>query len=219
MRWSTAVEYTGNWHNGMPYGEGVMTFKGLSFRGKWSDPMVRGTEEVLKARLQGLNDWLLANNEGYRKTYTVWLWYVQRQLPEPKLSTLSNDQLSQLLTVKIAAIRYLLSAAEEAILKQPQDCHFIRNEDYIGCVKAGRPHGIGRKTYIGNCFYEGEWVDGVLHGAGVYQWNGQKRRMAFFRVGKLHGLTVLTEKGNTSFSKWIEGQEVAKITEAFPRLN
>jgi hypothetical protein len=144
---------------------------------------------------------------------------VQRQLPELKLQTLSEDQLNRILTVKIAAIGYLLSAAEEAIMKQPQDCHFIRNENYIGCVKAGKPHGIGRKMYIGSCFYEGEWVDGIMHGAGVYQWNKQKRRMGFFRVGKLHGLTVLTEKENTTFSKWIDGQEVGKITEALPRLS
>ena len=209
MTWSGGVQYTGNWQEGMPKGEGTMTFQGCSFQGNWSNPGSVGTEEVVKAQLQGLEEWLQACNEGYCKLYTVWLWYIQRKLPEGSITQLSNDQLYRLLESKIKAIRFVVSSTE--VLQKPADCNLVRNSSYIGSTKEGLPHGIGRKAFNGGCFYEGEWVDGLMHGVGVYQWTEQKKRIGLFKQGKCHGLSAFLDKGINTYSLWVNGKEVRTL--------
>lgn len=67
MQWSETVSYEGYWDRGMPTGEGTMTIDGHIFQGIWSDENAEGSAEVLEARLEGLEDWLQAYNEGYCK--------------------------------------------------------------------------------------------------------------------------------------------------------
>ena len=211
MTWSGGVQYTGNWQEGMPKGEGTMTFQGCSFQGNWSNPGSVGTEEVVKAQLQGLEEWLQACNEGYCKLYSVWLWYIQRKLPEGSITQLSNDQLYRLLELKIKAIRLLLAQGTEAFQTSPELCHFSAANGYFGCTQEGLPHGIGRKAFNGGCFYEGEWVDGLMHGVGVYQWTEQKKRIGLFKQGKCHGLSAFLDKGINTYSLWVNGKEVRTL--------
>jgi len=67
MRWSEAVEYRGNWSDNLPIGEGIMTVGSHVFQGTWKDATAEGDAEVLEARLEGLENWLQAYNEGYCK--------------------------------------------------------------------------------------------------------------------------------------------------------
>lgn len=219
MRWNELVEYTGTWREGLPKGEGKMTFEGHVFQGVWEDAQAAGSIEVLEIGLDSLEPWLEAYNEGYCKAYLVWLWYLQRGRSEPEAQILTEIQLYQILERKTQAIHTLMEAADLAIQKHPETLRFHTSNGYFGSARDGKPHGIGRKVFNASCFYEGEWADGQMSGAGVYQWNAQKVRKGFFKQGKFDGLTALISQGNTTFSWWQDGKEVRPLVLPSPSLS
>lgn len=77
---------------------------------------------------------------------------MQRQSPEICLADLSNTQLYQAFQLKISAIIFLLLKGEKAYSLRQDSCHFHRVNGYFGTVKDGKPHGIGKKSFLGSCF-------------------------------------------------------------------
>ena len=201
MQWSGEVCYSGRWQQGLPHGHGTMLFEGKSFEGLWTHPEISGFSEVIEAGLDSLEAWLQAYNEGYCKSHIVWLWYNQRHPPDSPFDQSETD-----LDIKLQAIRLLLAEGE----KQSSESGFYRGNGYFGCVKEGVPHGIGRKSYNGTCFYEGEWADGLKHGVGVYYWNPSNYRKSYFKQGKVDGISVSVSQGTKTISEWVDEKEVRR---------
>lgn len=59
---------------------------------------------------------------------------------------------------------------------------------YAGAMKDGRPHGHGRLERRGGEVFEGEWVAGVLHGAGMHLDALGNRYQGAFENGRPHGV-------------------------------
>ena len=189
MKWGEQAEYIGNWELGVPKNEGKMTYKGYNFQGIWSDSSISGSVDVLTVELDGLQAWLQAFNEGYCKTYTVWLWYVHHKRPG-NASFQGTDQ--QVLVQKAKIIHELLLQAEKAMQKSTT-CRFTKNDDYFGCMSDGKAHGLGRRRFAGDCYCEGEWRNGQIHGVGVYQWGPSRRKVGVFSDGRLIDTPILIE--------------------------
>lgn len=149
----------------------------------------------------------------------MWLWYARRGAFQLEAQILTDVQLYQMLESKIKAIRTLLVAAEQAMQKHPEKLRFQASNGYFGCMIEGRPHGIGRKTFNGSCFYESEWTNGHMNGAGACYWSAQKVRKGFFKEGKFDGLTVLISQGNTTCALWQDGKEVRPLPFTPPSLS
>ena len=129
----------------------------------------------------------------------------------------TDEELYMMLERKLQAIQFLLT--ELAVQKKREKCHIESSNGYLGCVREGKPHGIGRKTFNASCFYEGEWAEGNMHGIGTYHWSAQKVRKGFFKQGKPDGLTVLISQGKATYGWWEEGKEVRSLSFTPPSLS
>lgn len=77
---------------------------------------------------------------------------------------------------------------------------YLRGQ-YIGECRDNMAHGRGRA--VGEDIYEGDFIQGVLHGHGVYIWYDGDRFVGQFRNGRIHGNGVLIKKnGERQAGRW-----------------
>lgn len=79
------------------------------------------------------------------------------------------------------------------------------NGQYKGQCKNGKANGRG--SSVGIDAYEGEFVDGVIHGQGTYIWKDGDRFVGNFQGGKPHGRGMMIYRdGARESGLWEYGQ-------------
>lgn len=69
----------------------------------------------------------------------------------------------------------------------------------------------GRGKAVGKDIYEGDFVQGVLHGHGTYIWHDGDRFVGQFRNGRIHGNGVLIKKnGSRQAGYWENNQWIGE---------
>lgn len=82
-------------------------------------------------------------------------------------------------------------------------------------------HGQG-KLYnaVHNYSYEGEWMNNMKHGEGIYTYNEGSRYKGQYANDNKHGLgAYLFEDGKIYFGDWKEGQMSGQGTMIYPNLD
>lgn len=83
------------------------------------------------------------------------------------------------------------------------------NGRYNGQCGNNKAHGQGRSVGIDT--YEGEFVDGIVHGHGTYIWADGDRYVGNFQGGKPHGRgTMIYRDGTRESGLW----EYGKLTQS-----
>ncbi|OQW94355.1 MAG: hypothetical protein BWK79_06315 [Beggiatoa sp. IS2] len=82
------------------------------------------------------------------------------------------------------------------------------NGQYSGQCNNNKAYGMGRSVGIDT--YEGEFVDGAVHGHGTYIWADGDRYVGNFQGGKPHGRgTMIHRDGTRESGSW----EYGKLTQ------
>ena len=79
-------------------------------------------------------------------------------------------------------------------------------QEYIGSMRAGKPHGWGVLTSSDGRRYEGGFRDGEMHGSGVFRWDNGDRYEGQWRNGQPHGQGMArTSSGDRYEGQWRYG--------------
>tara|TARA_Y100000310_G_scaffold277399_1_gene295116 strand:- start:577 stop:1131 length:555 start_codon:yes stop_codon:yes gene_type:complete len=89
--------------------------------------------------------------------------------------------------------------------KSPLQTLHLNGDHYIGQTSGGLPHGKGAmKFFNGPAFYQGDFLNGEMHGIGTYIWSANPTPDFYtgeFSNGKFHGQGTYT---------WIIDGEISK---------
>lgn len=205
MSWSTGKVYEGNWSDGKPEGTGTMQLAGgKRFTGNWEQFDYMGSEDVLQCQLASVEKWLEAMNDGY-----IWLWYIARcKLVEVEADPYSRSILS-FNDSQIFAIHYMISVLESSFSRVETRPHSMKQQypgmrTYIGCHNLEKPDGVGKYVFGPQCWYEGEFSNGVMQGLGIHHWPGKVVR-GWWRQGVLDGYGDIEDKQGYRKVQWSQG--------------
>lgn len=208
MLWSAGKVYEGNWSEGRPEGRGTMQLvDGNRFTGNWMQFDYIGSEDVLTCQLASVGKWLQAMNDGY-----IWLWYsIRSQRLEIEADPYSRGVIS-LEERQIFAIHYMVSMLENSFSQAEIRLHSIKKQfpgmkTYIGCHSFEKPDGVGKYVFGPQCWYEGEFSNGLMQGLGIHHWPGKVVR-GWWRQGLLDGYGDIEDRQGYRKVQWSQGREV-----------
>lgn len=209
MRWSTGNTYAGNWSSGRPMGTGTMELtNGKQFTGNWENHNYAGSKDVALCQLASVGKWLQAMNDGY-----IWLWYNSSLfLPSQQLD-LEPDPYSRTIPAlddhQIFAIRYMVDMLEKSFSHEEIRPHSMKQQQglktYVGCHTSEQPDGVGKIIFGLDCWYEGEFSNGVMQGLGIYRWPGKVVR-GWWRNGMLDGYGDIEDRQGYRKAQWSQGR-------------
>lgn len=83
----------------------------------------------------------------------------------------------------------------------------VDGSEYLGDLRDGKSHGMGRRTYRNGDVYEGGWSAGLRHGQGKLAYSDGSTLQGEFRDGKIYtGSGARQSKaGNIQQGNWING--------------
>ena len=89
---------------------------------------------------------------------------------------------------------------------------FFSNGKYIGEIKNGLPHGLGKLYYAHGGEYDGNWKDGERHGLGSYSYSDGRRSFGMYLRGKKFGkMTITCPNGDTYEGTFKNGNPSGKF--------
>ena len=126
-------------------------------------------------------------------------------------------------------LAFSIEAEEDTLIdsfcKDGQGYFEFTNGEYFGeCKNSKIVHGMGTFSWSSGDIYEGDWVDGVIEGYGIYTYlNGTYKYEGYFSNQKQHGLGLVTKiiaddgsyDGSSEYIIYKEGEETDLTYEVF----
>ena len=79
----------------------------------------------------------------------------------------------------------------------------LKEDVYVGQIKNGKRHGVGRLCHITDGMYEGEFKNGLFHGFGRFLFNNYVFYEGQWQQGKKHGMgTNHYQDGSQELAQW-----------------
>ena len=75
---------------------------------------------------------------------------------------------------------------------------------------SGKPEGVGVYTYHNGEIYDGQWVNGMKHGSGIWRGSKNDSYIGEWKFGKPDGYGVHT---------WVNGKNLSNISATLQRDN
>ena len=73
--------------------------------------------------------------------------------------------------------------------------NYSNGDTYVGKIKNGKYHGVGKYTYQNGSYYEGQWKNGLEHGQGIFEVPGVMKYDGNWDEGEMCGQGTFIKHG------------------------